>query len=145
MTVPIKYYSSNEDVTLKFETPGAAGLDLRTLEARILRPGGTFKCDTGIHVEIPEGYFGLVAPRSSTGKLGLRLRNTVGIIDSDYRGPIILSFRNDGDSDVQLEKGQRLAQLIVSPYLGIEPIQVDLLKNLSSTHRGVAGFGSTGE
>ncbi len=154
-TTPLRYYSFfvedyDEKITLKHETSGSAGLDLRTSCPTTVQPkthlaNPITEIDTGIYVEIPEGYFGLVVPRSSTGRLGLRLANTVGIIDSDYRGPIILAFINDTEYPVELDKGQRIAQLIICPFATqICPVQVNKLEDLSSTKRDKAGFGSTG-
>tara|TARA_Y100000310_G_scaffold337468_1_gene424601 strand:- start:857 stop:1303 length:447 start_codon:yes stop_codon:yes gene_type:complete len=147
----MKYHCTDDTQTapeewnkLQYETPGSAGLDLRLREDMVVGANGSFECDTKICVEIPHGYFGLVAPRSSTGKLGLRLANTVGIIDSDYRGSIILNFVNDNDYELDLEAGQRLAQLIVMPCLNLMPVKVNHSYELSATSRGAAGFGSTG-
>ena len=155
MTTPLRYYSLfvedyEDKITLKHETPGSAGLDLRTPYCTTIQPktqlnNSIEEIDTGIYVEIPEGYFGLVVPRSSTGRLGLRLANTVGIICSDYRGTIVLAFINDAEDPVELDKGQRIAQLIVCPFAPqISPVQVNRLEDLSSTERDKAGFGSTG-
>tara|TARA_Y100000296_G_scaffold73348_1_gene90730 strand:- start:64 stop:528 length:465 start_codon:yes stop_codon:yes gene_type:complete len=152
MTTPLRYYSAhNKSIDLKHETTGSAGLDLRTTCPITVQPlhhsGSPTEINTGIHVEIPTDHFGLVVPRSSTGRLGLRLANTVGIIDSDYRGPIILMFTSDNEYPVELDEGQRIAQLIICPYVSsdqVQPVQVYALGDLTSTERDKAGFGSTG-
>ena len=112
-------------------TTSSAGLDLRVNTFDRGRVG------TGTKVAIPEGHYGLVVPRSSLGCKGLSLLNTVGIIDSDYRGEIILM--TSGYTPVI---GERIAQLIISPYVICETEQVD---TLPATGRGDGGFGSTGK
>jgi len=91
---------------------------------------------TGLRVQIPEGHFGMVVPRSSLGSKGLYLKNTVGIIDSDYRGEIILKIAGYCPSP-----GERIAQLIIVPFINVEPVEVT---ELTDTVRGEGGFGSTG-
>lgn len=122
----------------------AAGLDLycNNEDPILVGPGETVKVPTGLRVEIPEGFFGGVYPRSSTGvKKHLFLANTIGVIDSDYRGELQLFFYNYGNESVVIQKGDRLAQLIIQPYLKVKPVKVD---KLSDSKRGEGGFGSTG-
>jgi len=117
----------------KHETAGAAGLDLTavTKEEELYYTS----YDTGIAVAIPEGYVGLVFPRSSISKLpGISLANAVGVIDSDYRGTIQLRFRGN-----RYEVGERVGQLVVMPYAQVE-FEEDYLDD---TDRGQGGFGST--
>lgn len=133
-------------------TPGygseyAAGLDLSALvkngaKAQIIPAGGTVKIGTGIAMEIPRGYFGAIFARSgmATNK-GLRPANCVGVIDSDYRGEIIVALHNDTNKYETVRNGDRIAQLIIMPYLPVAPEEVD---DLSDTDRGENGFGSTG-
>lgn len=131
--------------TPAYATEYAAGIDLycRTDEKIIIKPKETAKIRTGLHVEIPEGYFGAVYPRSSTGvKKHLMLANTVGIIDSDYRGEIMVFFYNYGEEDQIIEDGDRLVQLVIQPYLRCEIKKVD---ELAESKRGDGGFGSTGK
>lgn len=135
-----------EAVDLCYAKDGDAGMDLAVTDFVCLGLAGTAGskrlCGTGIAVEIPEGYFGLVVPRSSTGKLGVRLANTVGIIDSGYRGEIKLFLENTSPTDVcYVQLGQRVGQLIVLPYLQVNPVRV---LELEETDRGSGGFGSTG-
>ena len=108
----------------------------------VIRPGETKKIHTGIKVAIPEGYFGGVYPRSSTGvKRNLMLANTIGVIDSDYRGEIMMFIYNYGSSDQIIKNGDRLAQLIIQPY---QRFDIELVDELDETDRGEGGFGSTG-
>ena len=104
--------------------------------------GKTEKIGTGICMEIPEGYFGAVFARSGLAtKRGLRPANCVGVIDSDYRGEIIVALHNDSDMWETINNGDRIAQLVIMPYLSTEFVEVD---ELGDTERGDCGFGSTG-
>lgn len=128
-----------------YGSDSAAGLDLYcyTDEPITVKPGETVKVHTGVSIEIPDGYFGAVYPRSSTGvKKHLMLANTVGVIDSDYRGEIVNFIYNYGKDSQIIENGDRLAQLVLIPYLRCDIEEVD---ELSDTQRGNKGFGSTGE
>ncbi len=136
----------------KHAKPGDAGLDLTTRENATLFPGETKMVGTGVAVEIPEGYFGLLAPRSGlAGKRGITFANTPGIIDSGYRGEIKVPLRNinhprddrwiHSDDIARIERGERVCQLIILPCVTCECVEVD---ELSETERGEDGFGSTG-
>lgn len=125
----------------------AAGLDLY---ACITHNGGcatiaghiTAKIGTGIAVEIPDGYFGAIFARSGLAtKKGLRPSNCVGVIDSDYRGEVIVALHNDSALMQEIHHGDRIAQLIILPYPSVELNEVE---ELSDTERGAGGFGSTG-
>ena len=94
--------------------------------------------DTQIAMEIPDGYVGLIFPRSSVSKTGLSLRNAVGVIDSGYRGPIMLKFGGEAGGYLA---GDRVGQIMILPYPEIEYVEVD---ELSDSERGAGGFGSTG-
>ena len=96
---------------------------------------------TGIALEIPPGFVGLLFPRSSVSKTSLSLANSVGVVDSGYRGEIMLKYRWVGGSNELYGSGDRVGQLMVIPYPRIELIEVD---ELSITDRGDGGFGSTG-
>lgn len=127
-----------------YATEHAAGIDLycKSNENITIKPKETVKIHTGLYIEIPEGYFGAVYPRSSTGvKKNLMLANTVGIIDSDYRGELMVFFYNYGDCDQVVKNGDRLAQLVIQPFLRCEIRKVD---ELTDSKRGDGGFGSTG-
>lgn len=107
-----------------------------------LQPHETFKISTGLSMELPEGYFGAIVARSGLAtKQGLRPANCIGIIDSDYRGEIIVALHNDTDYSQKVYDGDRIAQLILLPYQKMEFQEVD---SLSETQRGKGGFGSTG-
>lgn len=134
----------NEGILPSYGTEHSAGLDLhcKTDNDIVIKPKETVKIHTGLKVEIPEGYFGAVYPRSSTGvKKQLMLANTIGVIDSDYRGELMIFFYNYGDNEQVIKNGDRLAQLIIQPYLKCQIVESD---NLSDSQRGEGGFGSTG-
>lgn len=123
-------------------TDHSAGADLRAVEDHRISPAETRLVDTGIAVEIPEGYVGLLFPRSGLSmKTTLRMANSVGVIDSDYRGNVKVGFYNTGSDPVRIEKGDRIAQMVIVPYLKCEWVETD---DLSDTARGAGGFGSTG-
>ena len=106
-----------------------------------IQPGETQKVGTGIALEIPDGYFGAVFARSGlAAKQGLRPANCVGVIDSDYRGEILVAIHNDSDTVQTIQNGDRVAQLVILPYLNIE---FEETTELSDTDRGAGGFGST--
>ena len=122
----------------------AAGYDLYAdvAERVVLPPHSTVKIPTNIAMEIPDGYFGAVYARSGiASKRGLRPCNCVGIIDSDYRGNIMVALHNDTETTQTVEPDERIAQIIIQPYLKIEWEEAD---ELNSTQRGSGGFGSTG-
>lgn len=107
-----------------------------------IQPHSTVKVDTGISIEIPEGYFGGIYARSGLAtKQGLRPANCIGVIDADYRGPIIVALHNDTMYSQRIMAGDRIAQLIIQPYLNVDFNVVD---ELTDTERGNGGFGSTG-
>lgn len=122
----------------------AAGSDLYACipEGSVTVPAGkTVKIGTGLAIAVPEGYFGAVFARSGLAAKGLRPANCVGVADSDYRGEYIVALHNDTDEDMTVADGDRIAQLVVLPYLDVEFNETD---ELDSTERGSGGFGSTG-
>ena len=122
----------------------AAGADLYACldEAITIEPGQTVMVHTGIAVEIPEGFAGLVYARSGLAcKRGLAPANKVGVVDSDYRGEIKVALHNHGKEAQTVEKGERIAQMVIAPYLSVNYEEAD---ELSETERGEGGFGSTG-
>ena len=125
----------------------AAGADLYALlpdgaERVTIPPQGKHAFPTGIAVEIPEGYVGLVFARSGIAcKRQLAPANCVGVIDADYRGELRVFLQNNGTEPQTVENGERIAQLVITPCLDIEIKETD---TLSETGRGAAGFGSTG-
>lgn len=123
----------------------AAGYDLYACpdsETVVIESGKTVKVGTGLAFEIPEGYFGAIFARSGLAAKGLRPANCVGVADSDYRGEYIVALHNDSDADMTVAKGDRIAQLVVMPYLSVE---FDEAESLDETARGTGGFGSTGK
>ena len=123
----------------------AAGMDLYAdipeKELKIF-PGETVPVNTGIAVAIPSGHFGGIYARSGLAlKQGLRPANCVGVIDSDYRGPVIVALHNDSSETRLIEHGERIAQLIIQKY---EAVVISVVDDLSDTERGEGGFGSTG-
>lgn len=124
---------------------GAAGYDLYAdlTFPGIIHAGDTQRISTGISAEIPRGMVGLVYARSGlAANHGLRPANCVGVIDSDYRGEIQVALHNDTGHDEIVAPNQRIAQLVLMPYLTMEFREVDAL---SETGRGIGGFGSTGK
>lgn len=122
----------------------AAGYDLYACidEDIVVKAGETVKIPTGIAVEIPEGYAGLVYARSGLAtKKGLAPANKVGVVDADYRGEILVFLHNHSNNDAIIEVKERIAQLVVTPFLSVEFNEVS---ELSETVRGEGGFGSTG-
>lgn len=125
----------------------AAGYDLyaRLKEHETLQilPHQTTKIGTGIAIECPKGYFAGIFARSGLAtKQGLRPANCVGVVDSDYRGEIIVAIHNDSDEIRYIENGDRIAQMILIPYIPMTFIETD---ELSESERGQDGFGSTGK
>ncbi|MBO4310687.1 MAG: dUTP diphosphatase [Lachnospiraceae bacterium] len=146
MNVKIKKLSENATVPT-YGTPYAAGADLYACleESVSIKPLETKMIGTGIAMEIPEGYVGLVFARSGLAcKKGLAPANKVGVIDSDYRGEIKVALHNHNGSGEALlvELGERIAQIAIVPYLKAE---FEIADELEETNRGENGFGSTGK
>ena len=122
----------------------AAGYDLYAdVDTMQIKPGETLKVPTGLAMEIPEGYFGGIFARSGLStKEGLRPANCVGVVDSDYRGPIMVALHNDSDVVREVTPQEKIAQLVVLPYLAVE---FEEAEELEETKRGAGGFGSTGK
>ncbi len=124
----------------------AAGYDLYACletESVEIEPHKTVKIGTGLSVEVPDGYFGAIFARSGlAAKQGLRPANCVGVADSDYRGEYIVAVHNDTDEPKIIENGDRIAQLVIMPYLSVE---FEEAQELDATERGAGGFGSTGK
>ena len=122
----------------------AAGADLYSAEEAdvVIEPSEMKFIGTGLAMEIPEGYVGLVYARSGLAcKRGLAPANKVGGVDSDYRGEIKVALHNHGKEAQTVEKGERIAQMVIAPYLSVNYEEAD---SLSETERGEGGFGSTG-
>lgn len=122
----------------------AAGADLRAvLDAPIIiKPNESVLIHTGIAAAIPAGYVGLVYARSGIAcKRGLAPSNKVGVIDADYRGEIMVSLHNHGTTEQTIDPDERIAQMVITPFIHCEYEETD---NLDDTERGTGGFGSTG-
>lgn len=122
----------------------SAGCDLyAVIDGELeIKPAATVLVHTGLAVEIPEGYAGLIYARSGlASKRGLAPANKVGVIDADYRGEVMVALHNHSDSVQTISQGERIAQLVVTPFLKVDFEEAD---ELSDTVRGAGGFGSTG-
>ena len=129
-----------------YETAGAAGMDLRAAvpadRPLIILPGRRALVATGLILEIPDGYEGQVRPRSGLAfRHGVTCLNTPGTIDSDYRGEVKVLLVNLGDEDFAVERGMRIAQLVLAP---VSRLAVEERSLAAATVRGAGGFGSTG-
>lgn len=135
---------SEKAVVPTYGSDFAAGADLYAcLEETIwIEPGQTHMVPTGLAAEIPEGYAGLVYARSGmASKKGLAPANKVGVIDADYRGELMVALHNHSGQAAQVEPLERIAQLVVTPFLKAE---YKVVEQLDETARGSGGFGSTG-
>ena len=124
-----------------YSKAGDAGMDLTAISEKWNEDNSMVTYDTGLAVEIPSGHVGLIFPRSSVSKTTLSLSNCVGVIDSGYRGNIMVKYRYL-EEGYAYEAGDRVAQLIILPYPQVEFEEVT---ELSETDRGEGGFGSTGK
>ena len=156
MEIKIKKLSKDA-VIPKYAKQGDAGMDLVAISKEYDGDGNTVY-GTGLAFEIPKGYVGLLFPRSSNAKTDLRLTNSVGVLDSCYRGEVMFKYRNDNYSKMdggmqahlvmgdinfvnEYEVGDRIGQILILPYPEINFLEVD---ELSETERGEGGYGSTG-
>ncbi len=143
IAVKIKKVHANA-VIPTYGSPFSAGADLYACldEAAMIAPGKTAMIPTGLTLELPDAYAGLVYARSGlASKKGLAPANKVGVIDSDYRGELIVALHNHGDVTQTVSPGERIAQLVITPVLSCDFVESDAL---SDTYRGSGGFGSTG-
>ena len=135
-TIPAPFYA----------TPGAAAMDLHACmdEAVIIPAGGRKLIPTGIAIALPSAdYVALIFARSGLGiKHGIAPANCVGVIDSDYRGEIMVGLQNSGDADYTVQPADRIAQLMITPVV---QAQISMVEELDDTARGAGGFGSTGK
>lgn len=165
----VKVINKSENQLPKYETSGAAGMDLRvsfknvTPETPIkvfgdaeiifkgdghskvllrLEPGSRAIIPTGLYLEVPEGHFCAIYPRSGLSiEKGLTLINSVGVLDEDYRGELGIPVINSGLETVWIEDGERIAQMIFQPYAKVE---LEEVASLTTTDRNSRGFGTTG-
>lgn len=143
-TIDVKIKRLDTSVELpSYAYVGDAGLDLRASESVTIEPLKRVLIPTGLAVAIPEGYAGFVQPRSGLAlKLGLSIANTPGLIDAHYRGELkIIAVNLDTDAPIAIEKGDRIAQLVIQQVPKVTLVEVD---ELDETDRGQGGFGSSG-
>ena len=125
-----------------YQSEGAAGLDVRAAEDRMLQPGETALIPTGFAIAVPIGYEAQLRPRSGLAlKNGITLLNSPGTIDSDYRGPVGVILTNLGHEPFFVNRGDRIAQMVIAK---VERAAFDLVESLDETARGAGGFGSSG-
>lgn len=134
-----------EDLPLPaYATPGSAGMDLRAAvaEPMVIAPGSWLAVPTGIAIALPHGFECQVRPRSGLAlSHGISMVNTPGTVDEDYRGEIMVIMINHGREPFEIGRGHRIAQAVITRYERVELQEVD---DLSDSHRGSGGFGSTG-
>lgn len=123
--------------------PGDAGLDLRSCEDVVLKPGQRAAVATGLAVAIPDGYAGFVHARSGRAlKEGLALPNAPGLIDAGYRGELkVLLVNLDSETPIEIRKGEKIAQMVIQK---VEDASTEIVESFDETSRGDGGFGSTG-
>ncbi|AYJ73267.1 dUTPase [Proteus phage Stubb] len=150
----IRMHLKNEKCKPHIGSAGAAAMDLRielgdernpASEMVVLSPGQSISRTTGVSVEIPEGWCAMIIPRSGLGTKGIEIMNTVGLIDSDYRGEIGITVRNKGKEDIVIGNYDRIAQMVIVPHMNPHCVEyVSDISELSDTARGASGFGSSG-
>ena len=147
MIVPLKKLPHGADLPLPaYGTIDSAGLDLiAAVETKtLLEPGQRLLIPTGIQIAIPQGFEGQIRPRSGLAfKHGVTVLNAPGTIDADYRGEVKVLLMNHGHEPFQIDRGMRIAQLVIAPYAKIQWAETSS-DDLENTHRGEKGFGSTG-
>ena len=141
--VAIMRLANGQDLPLpSYETAGAAGMDLRAAEPMLLKPGARCLIPTGIAIALPDGFEAQVRPRSGLAvKHGVTVLNAPGTVDCDYRGEIKVPLINLGQEDFQILRGDRIAQMVITPVTRIAWAEASLL---GETARGAGGFGSSG-
>ena len=146
LTAPVSVKKLDPRAKLpSYGSADAAGADLYALTdgPMTIAPGATVFVHTGVAMAIPRGYVGLVYARSGlASKQGLAPANKVGVIDADYRGEVMVALHNHSNAERRIACGERIAQLVVAPFLKAEFEETD---ELSDTVRGAGGFGSTGK
>lgn len=136
---------NNKAIIPTYGTEYAAGADLYACidEVETINPGETKLIKTGVAMEVPTGYAGLIYARSGlASKKGLAPANKVGVVDSDYRGEIMVALHNHSNEVREIEPGERIAQFVIAPYL---KAVFEEAEELDETTRGTGGFGSTGK
>ena len=143
MNIPVKKLKENATMPT-YGSEFAAGADLYACidEAVIINPGETHMIPTGLAMELPMGYAGLIYPRSGmASKRGLAPANKVGVVDPDYRGEFMVALHNHSLAPQTVEPNERIAQLVITPFI---TAQFEETEELNDTVRGAGGFGSTG-
>ena len=143
MNIPVKKLKENATMPT-YGSEFAAGADLYACidEAITINPGETHMIPTGLAMELPMGYAGLIYPRSGmASKRGLAPANKVGVVDPDYRGEFMVALHNHSLTPQTVEPNERIAQLVITPFI---TAQFEETEELSDTVRGAGGFGSTG-
>ena len=142
MKMKMKIKTTRPDIQIPFYAKdGDAGFDLRSTEEVLMFDNAITAIPTGIHISVPKGYTGLVVPRSGQAKRGLTVANAPGIVDSKYTGEVLVLAHNVSGDAIIIAKGERIAQMVIVPYLDVE---FEVVEELDATDRGDAGFGSTG-
>lgn len=142
--VEIKLINKSGQAHPEYKTSHSAGMDLRSAsdDEIVLKPGARALVPTGLYIQLPDGYEAQVRSRSGLAlKQGVAVLNSPGTIDADYRGEVGVILINHGQDDFVIRKGDRVAQMIIAPYVMARFREVD---ELESTDRGAGGFGSTG-
>jgi dUTP pyrophosphatase len=145
MSVDIKIINKSNHKLPAYETPGSAGMDLRSCleDTYTLKPGERKLIPTGLSIELPQGYEAQIRPRSGLAfKHGISIVNSPGTIDSDYRGEIKVLLINLGQEDFTIKNGERIAQMVIAKH---EIVRWVNSSNLSDTQRGKGGYGHTGK
>ena len=125
-----------------YATAGSAGMDLRAAESLVLQPMERVAVPTGLRLAIPVGWEGQIRPRSGLAlRQGLSMPNAPGTIDADYRGELKVLLINLGPAPIEIERGMRIAQMLITPA---PQAQIEVVTDLDETERGASGFGSTG-
>ncbi|MDO9508421.1 MAG: dUTP diphosphatase [Thermovirgaceae bacterium] len=142
--VRVGIFRERDDVPLpSYATGSSSGVDLRAGERAAIPPGARLAVGTGLHLEIPEGFECQVRPRSGMAlKYGVTVLNAPGTIDADYRGEIRVILINHGEEPFRIEKGDRIAQMVLAR---VDRLVWEEVMDLSETPRGSGGFGSTGK
>ena len=140
ITIPVVLKDKNLKPT--YARKNDAGADLRSPFNRVLPAGKRIFIPTGVHIQLPCNCVGFVVPRSGLAKkFGITIPNAPGVVDSGYRGEIGVTLHNLGEKDYEIQEGERIAQLVIVPFVQASFVEVDALEE---SHRGTGGFGSTG-
>ena len=143
--VKVKIYSTSKQVPI-YTTENSVGADIISTERYVIRPNRQELISTGLFMEIPDGYEVQVRPRSGlAAKRSITITNSPGTIDADYRGEIKVILHNLGGDIFVVNKGDRIAQLVIKEALQMDFEQVDTYEELENTDRGQGGFGHTGK